>query len=75
MGKEYVSSDSSAFTAADSDTRCYKGQSVKDVRREGRGFGHMRTGEGVKDLADVCKLVLFLLFQYTLQTLSMDDAY
>ena len=44
------------------------GPSINDVRRERRGFGHMRTGGGVKDLADVRKLVLYILFQLALQS-------
>ena len=37
------------------------GPFIKDVRRDG-GFGQMRTGgRGVKDLADVRKLVLFFI--------------
>jgi len=32
-------------------------------------------GEGVKDLADVRKLVLFLLFQHALQILPMNNDY
>ena len=39
--------------------------------------GHMRTGgEGVKDLADVRKLVLFFIVSACFpDTLSVDDAY
>src|SRR6218665_1360047 len=39
------------------------GPSIKNVRRDGGGglvkWGHVRTGGGVEDLADVRKLVLF----------------
>ena len=57
-----------------------KGPSIKDVGRdEGReGWSNAHTcgqREGVKDLADVRKLVLFLLFQHALQTLPVGDAY
>ena len=53
------------------------GSSIKDSRKEGRVFGQMRTHAdrgAVKDLAEFCMLVLFLFFQYVLQTLSMGDA-
>ena len=53
--------------------RSQKGSFIKDNRKEGEGFdkyGHLQTGVGVKDLADVRKLVL-LSFQYVLRTLSM----
>ena len=39
----------------------YYGPSIKDIRRDGgKGFGQMRPW-GVKDLADVRKLVLFFI--------------
>ena len=46
-------------------------------RRGEGGFGHMRTvGRGVKDLADVRKLVLFSIVSACFaDTLSVDDAY
>jgi len=57
-----------------------KGPSIKDVHRDGGGrmvkCRHLLTGEGVKDLADICKMALSLkLFQHALQTLSMGDGY
>ena len=53
----------------------HQGLSIKDVHREGEGgYGQMRTGGGVKDLADVRKMALFLeLFQHAL--LPMGDGY
>jgi len=44
-----------------------RGWSIKDVRRDGGHVGQMRTR--VKALADVRKLVLFLLFHHVLQKL------
>ena len=56
----------------------HKGPSIKDVRRDG-GFvkcGHMRTGGGVKGLADVRQLVFFFIVSACFAgTLSVDDAY
>jgi len=41
-----------------------------------REVGLLKCGQGgVKDLADIRKLLLFLLFQHALQTLSIGDAY
>ena len=59
---------------------CPLGPSIKDVRRDGGGglvkCGHMRTEEGVKDLADVRKLVLFFIVSACFaDILSEDDAY
>ena len=59
-------------------TKWYRGRlSRTSAETGGGGFGQMRTGgRGVKDLADVRKLVLFFIvsacFAYTL---SVDDAY
>ena len=47
-------------------------------QRRGGGYGQMRTlaDRGVKNLADVRKMALFLaLFQHALQTLPMGDGY
>ena len=60
-------------------SRSHMGPPIKDVRRDG-GFGQMRThadrGRGVKDLADVRKLVLFFIVSACFaDTLSVDDPY
>ena len=58
----------------------HKGPSIKDVSRDGGGdfWSHADRGGGggVKDLADVRKLVLFFIVSACFaDTLSVDDAY
>ena len=53
----------------------YMGQSIEDVRKEGRVWSNADRGSRVKGPADVCKLVLFVKYQYVSWTPPMGDVY